>query len=96
MEALNQFLLMCSGISVIGAAFTYIWKAIRPAFKIGKRVDVIEKHQENDFIRLESIEEMQKQQNKAMAALLNHMIDGNGIEKMKVIRDELLNEIING
>lgn len=94
MEAMNQFLTLCGWITVIGGAGAFVFKIIAPAFRIESRVTKIEKKQIKDFERLESIEMMQKQQNKAMAALLNHMIDGNGIEKMKVIRDELLTEII--
>lgn len=41
-----------------------------------------------------SLEDMQKQQSKCLAAMLNHQITGNGIDEMKKIRDELLENII--
>ena len=37
---------------------------------------------------------MQKQHSKSLAAMLNHQITGNGIDEMKKIRDELLENII--
>lgn len=51
--------------------------------------------EEKDYKRLQSLEEMQKQQSKCLAAMLNHQITGNGIEPMKKIRDELLESIID-
>ena len=49
---------------------------------------------ENDYRRLKKLEEMQRQQSKCLAAMLNHQITGNGIDNMKKIRDELLESII--
>ena len=62
---------------------------------IGGAGAIIERHQINDLKRLSSIEGMQRSQSKALAALLNHQIDGNGKDKMKVIRDELLQAVID-
>ena len=65
------------------------------AFKLSKRVTQLEVYNEKDYKRLQSLEEMQKQQSKCLAAMLNHTITGNGIENMKKIRDELLENIID-
>lgn len=92
---MEQVLAACGAISIIGGAGAIIWKVIRPAFALTKRVEVIERHQNNDLKRLSSIEGMQRSQSKALAALLNHQIDGNGIDKMKGIRDELLQAVID-
>lgn len=94
MEEIQLFLSICGGISIVGGAGAVIAKVIKPAFRISKRVDVLEKHDQQDFERLKSVEEMQKQQSKCLAAMLNHQITGNGIESMKKIRDELLESII--
>ena len=32
---------------------------------------------------------------KALNAIVNHMIDGNGVDKLREVRDEYQNEIIN-
>lgn len=94
MDFLSQILAICGGISIVGGAGAFIFKVIQPAFKLSKRVEMIEKHQEADYRHLASIEHTQKVQSKALAALCNHFIDGNGIEKMKSIRDELTDELI--
>lgn len=91
---LEQILAVCGGISIIGGAGAVICKIVHPAFEFKYRVNVLEDHSEKDYRRLENLEAMQKQQNKCLAAMLNHQITGNGIENMKKIRDELLESII--
>lgn len=95
MEALQTMLSICGAISIIGGAATIIAKVIRPAFQMSKRVEILEQHDKQDYDRLKAVEEMQKQQSKCLAAMLNHQITGNGIENMKRIRDELLESIID-
>ncbi|WP_409016136.1 CTP synthase [Anaerostipes caccae] len=92
---LQQILAICGAISIIGGAGAVIYKVIHPAFKFKNRVEKLEDHSEKDFKRIVAIEEMQRQQSKSLAALLNHQITGNGIENMKKIRDELLESIID-
>lgn len=91
---LEQILAVCGGISIIGGAGAVIYKIIYPALQFRQRVEQLEEHSENDYQRLKGLEEMQKQQSKCLAAMLNHQITGNGIENMKKIRDELLESII--
>lgn len=85
----------CGAISIVGGAGAVIVKVIKPAFKMETRISRLEEHTEKDYKRLIALEEMQKQQSKSLAALLNHQITGNGIESMKKIRDELLESIID-
>ena len=92
---LQQILAICCGISLIGGAGAVIYKIIYPALQFSNRVSQLEEHSENDYQRLKGLEEMQKQQSKCLAAMLNHQITGNGIESMKKIRDELLESIID-
>lgn len=95
LEALQNILSICGVISIIGGAGAVIMKVIRPAFKISKRVEQLEEYNDLDYKRLMSLEEMQRQQSKCLAAMLNHQITGNGIDNMKKIRDELLESIID-
>lgn len=92
---LEQILAICGSISIIGGAGAVIYKIIHPAFKFSNRVELLEEHSEKDYRRLQKLEEMQRQQSKCLAAMLNHQITGNGIENMKKIRDELLESIID-
>lgn len=95
MELLQQILSICGTVSIVGGAGAVIVKIIKPAFQLTKRVNQLEIYNEKDYKRLQSLEEMQKQQSKCLAAMLNHQITGNGIEYMKAIRDELLESIID-
>ncbi len=94
MEFLQTILSICGAISIVGGAGAIVYKIVHPAFKLSKRVAKLEEHGEKDYKRLVALEEMQKQQSKCLAAMLNHQITGNGIENMKKIRDELLESII--
>ncbi|MCD7907846.1 MAG: CTP synthase [Clostridium sp.] len=95
MEYLQMVLSICGAVSIVGGAGAVIIKVIKPAFRLTKRVEKLEEHSDKDYKRLVALEEMQKQQSKSLAALLNHQITGNGIESMKKIRDELLESIID-
>ena len=86
---------ICGAVSIVGGAGAVIIKVIKPAFRLTKRVEKLEELSDKDYKRLLALEEMQKQQSKSLAALLNHQITGNGIESMKKIREELLESIID-
>lgn len=94
MEFLQQILSICGAISIVGGAGEIVVKVIRPAFLLTKRVSQLEVYNDKDYKKLQSLEDMQKQQSKCLAAMLNHQITGNGIDEMKKIRDELLENII--
>ena len=94
MEFLQQILSICGAISIVGGAGAIVVKVIRPAFLLNKRVSQLEVYNDKDYKKLQSLEDMQKQQSKCLAAMLNHQITGNGIDEMKKIRVELLENII--
>lgn len=95
MDALTQVMALCGIISTIGGAGAIVFKVIRPAFKFQKRVEKLEIYAEKDNKHIAELNEMQKQQSKCLAAILNHFISGNGVENMKRIRDDLLESIID-
>lgn len=95
MEFIQTLLSICGAVSIVGGAGAVVVKVIKPAFKLSKRVELLEQYNQADYQRLKALEEMQKQQSKSLAAMLNHQITGNGIENMKKIRDELLESIID-
>lgn len=91
----QDILEICGWISIIGGAMAVIWRQVSPIVNIMKRITTLEKKITDQDKKMDKIEAMQKQQSKCLAALLNHMITGNGIETMKEIRDELLDSIID-
>ena len=50
--------------------------------------------EQNDFEALHEIRQIEREQCRVMLVMLNHMIDGNGIERMKNTRAELERLII--
>ncbi len=90
-----DILTVCGAISIIGGAIAIVWKSIKPAVDLSKKVDEIEKEREEDMHHMVEMEKLQKQIAKTLASLINHQITGNGIDEMKKLRDELLSSIID-
>jgi len=85
-----------SAVVLIGGAVAVIVKWISPALKLaqdvkrmGERIDKLEEHDRKDLSVLEDFDRRMKAQNRAMLSVVNHMIDGNGIERLRESRDEL-------
>lgn len=84
----SQLLWVIGGITAIGAFLKW---AMAP-FK------QIENHEQR-IASLEKAEQARKATDryttKALNAIVNHMIDGNGIDKLREVRDEYQEQIIN-
>ena len=92
---IGAIVLVSNGISAVKNIFA-------PLLKLDSRVKEIEKHDERDVNRFDLYDMKFKQQEEtnqatlqALLALINHNIDGNGIDGMKKARDELMKYIIN-
>lgn len=84
------------GIVLAGNVGALIWKIISPGIKVkntvGKNSAAIERlqqHKKRDVEVLEEIKRVERAQCSAMISILNHMIDGNDIERMKKTREKL-------
>ena len=84
------------GIVLIGNAGAVIYKWIRPALNTKQDVEAlkaeieeIKKHEKNDLEAIQQLQTMNKLQCRAMLCIINHMIDGNGVVKMKETRDAI-------
>lgn len=89
-----------SAVVLIGGAGAVIWKLLKPVFALVKdfkafrreyemdkknatdRLSKLEGHDQNDAETFRGIE-------KALLSIVNHMIDGNGIEALKAARNDL-------
>ena len=98
---------ICGAIITVGGACAILYKLIKPLItaiqkdktdreEFEERMSGIEQHQEKDLERFQRQEELTKVQLKALLSLVNHMIDGNGIESMKKIRNELQDILVTG
>lgn len=85
--SLAQTLWLIGGVMAVAAFLKW---ALTPFKKIDDH--------ETRIAALEKANEEQKTTDryitKALNAIVNHMIDGNGIDKLKEVRDEFQNEII--
>lgn len=87
MQEFTTFVSIASGVVGIVA---FIKLINSPLDQIKKNADEIEKLKKEQTTR----KEMDRAVLNSLQAITNHMIDGNGIEKLKASRDEL-NKAIN-
>lgn len=86
--SLSQFLWLIGGITAIGAFIKWISTPFKQIENHEQRIAVLEKAETDR-------KATDRYTTKALNAIVNHMIDGNGIEKLREVRDEYQNEIIN-
>ena len=86
------------GIVLIANALNAIKSFFAPLSGMKDRIEAVENfnasHQEEAEKRFIEVEDSQRAILKALFYLVNHEIDGNGIEGLKKVRDELSKDII--
>lgn len=60
-----------------------------------KRLDEHDQYLKNDKEKLDSLTKLSRDSLKLQLAVVNHAIDGNGIENMKKVREDIHNEIFD-
>ena len=88
-EFIQFFLAICGGISLVGGAAAVIFRWITPAFRLNKRVEVLEDHDRRDFEALKRIEERDALILKVLSTMLDSQITGNNVEELKKTKQEL-------
>nr|WP_295301090.1 CTP synthase [uncultured Blautia sp.] len=88
-EFIQFFLAICGGISLVGGAAAVIFRWIAPAFRLNKRVEVLEDHDKRDFEALKRIEERDALILKVLSTMLDSQITGNNVEELKKTKKEL-------
>lgn len=78
------------GIVLIGNVGAVIYKIIKPSIDIRKEVDRLERHDKQDLEKIQNLEELNKAQCKMLLAMIDHMIDGNHVDKMKDTRERII------
>ena len=90
----GQILAFCALITALWS----VWKIVKEFKKPNDDLKhTVENHQhllDNDNKRLKEIENSDKMILQCLLAIINHNITGNGIDRMKEIRDELQDFII--
>ena len=85
--SLSQLVWLATGITALVAFITWAMKPIKKIDDHKNRIQVLEKTADE---RKQTDQFMMK----SMNAIVNHMIDGNGVDQLKQVRDEYQNEII--
>lgn len=87
---------LLAAIVLIGGALAVILKIVHPIVSLKDTVEgnteeirKLKKHETKDLETLESIQEMNKAQCNAMLCIINHMIDGNHVDRMQETRDSI-------
>ena len=91
----QTILAFCGGVAVIAGAVKIIWSTFSPLRELKKRVDKHDTILDKDNNRLKSIEDGQKVQCQALMCIMQHMIDGNDINNLKKVRNEINTYLIN-
>jgi len=86
--SLAQILWLIGGITAIGAFIKWIIVPFKRLDDHETRIKVLESQHEERKVT-------DRYTTKALNAIVNHLIDGNGADKLREVRDEYQSEIIN-
>ena len=85
--SLAQILWITGGILALAAFVSWAMKPFKKLDEHERRIEILEKNAEESKTTDRYI-------TRALNAIVNHMIDGNGISELKKVRDEFQDEII--
>ncbi len=88
-EFIQFFLTICGGISIVGGAAAVIVKWIAPAFRLNRRVEVLEDHDRRDFETLKRIADRDSLILEVLSTMLDSQITGNNVEELKKTKQKL-------
>lgn len=86
--SLAQLLWIIGGITAIGAFIKWLSTPFKQIEDHENRIKVLESQHEERKVT-------DRYTTRALNAIVNHLIDGNGTDKLREVRDEYQNEIIN-
>lgn len=94
-EGWERLLVLAAAIVLLGNMLKTFGTWFAPAKNLKKTVDEHEKRLKNDDKRLNQQDADNQMMLKCMFVLINHDIDGNGIDKLKSTREELQEYLTN-
>lgn len=87
--SVSQILGFCGIITAIWGVYKIYMEIMKPGQELRKKVELHDQFLSNDKQQIQDIQDSNKIMCKCMLVLINHEITGNGIDKMKNMRDEL-------
>ena len=91
---LSDLIGLCGVITALWGVYKIYVELMKPSRELKKKVELHDTYLENDKQSITEIQESNKIMCKCMLVLINHEITGNGIDKMKSMRDELNDYLI--
>lgn len=91
----EMILAVAGGVVVLGNCIKTLGSWLAPAKKLTATVADHERKLQADNKRLDQLETDNQMILKSLFALVNHDIDGNGIDRLKATREELQDYITN-
>jgi len=91
----DKLLVLAAAIVLLGNMIKTLGAWFNPLKKVVDKVDEHETKLTNDDKRITQQENDMQMMLKCMLVLMNHDIDGNGVDKLKSTRDELQEYITN-
>lgn len=85
----DQIIWFCSFVAGLWGLWKIVKEARKPNDDLKARVEKHDQLLDKDNKRLEEIEESNQMILKSLLVIINHEITGNGLEKMKTVRDSL-------
>lgn len=70
-----------------------MYKAVRPAMRLGKRVDVLEEKADKDYSSITEIKETNSLLCQGMIALIDSHITGNNIDQLKKTKESMIKHL---
>jgi hypothetical protein len=94
MEFLQTLLAICGGVSIVGGAGAVMYKIIRPAVSVVKRVEALEEKSVKDYAALTGLAKADKAICLALLAMLDHAIYGNHIDALEKAKKDINNYLV--
>ena len=85
----DQIIWFCSFVAGLWGLWKIVKEARKPNDDLKAKVEKHDRLLDKDNKRLEEIESSNQMILKSLLVIINHEITGNGIEKMKAVRDSL-------
>lgn len=87
---MQTFLAIGGAIVLLGNIGAVISRVIRPSVTLQRRIYDLERHDKADSETILKLQELSNAQCKMLLVMIDHMIDGNHVEKMKETRAQII------
>lgn len=85
----NQIIWFCSFVAGLWGLWKIVKEARKPNDDLKAKVEKHDQLLDKDNKRLEAVEASNRMILQSLLVIINHEITGNGVEKMKTVRDSL-------